>query len=98
MKQERVLTWGERHSSLLLHIPHSSTAFPEGCNYEFDDLDDEERLLIDYYTDELFMPNEEQYGIESAVFPYCRLYCDVERLINNPLEGKGLGLSYHRSA
>ena len=85
-----------RYSCILLHIPHSSTAFPEGSNYDFKDLDNEERLLIDYYTDELFMPDEEQYAVESIVFPYCRLYCDVERLINDPLEEKGLGISYNR--
>lgn len=30
------------------------------------------------------------------VFPYCRLYCDVERLINDPIEKDGLGISYSR--
>ena len=30
------------------------------------------------------------------VFPYCRLYSDVERLINDPLEKDGLGISYRR--
>ena len=29
-------------------------------------------------------------------FPYCRLYCDVKRLINDPLENEGLGISYSR--
>lgn len=34
--------------------------------------------------------------IETAVFPYCRLFCDVECLINDPLEKEGLGISYSR--
>ena len=84
------------HSNILLHVPHASTSFPNGANYSFKDLDDEERLLIDYYTDELFVPEKETDDIVSAVFPYCRLYADVERLVNDPLEKEGLGISYHR--
>ena len=104
MKQKKEQTWSERqrmgydarYHSILLHVPHSSTAFPDGCNVCFEDLDKEERLLIDYYTDELFVPDGEHNGIDSIVFPYCRLYCDVERLINDPLEKAGLGISYSR--
>lgn len=79
-----------RYSKLLLHIPHSSLAFPEESKYSWNDLDDEERLLIDYYTDELFVPEKQSKQISSIIFPYCRLYCDVERLINDPLEKKRL--------
>jgi N-formylglutamate amidohydrolase len=84
------------HSKILLHIPHSSSVFPENSEYSFSDLDNEERLLIDYYTDELFVPEKETNNISSVIFPYCRLFCDVERLINDPLNEKGLGLSYSR--
>ena len=84
------------YSKLLLHIPHSSTRFPEESRYTFDDLDDEEKLLIDYYTNELFEPRKEMNNINSMVFPYCRLFCDVERLVNDPLERDGLGISYSR--
>ena len=70
---------------ILLHVPHSSISFPEESNnYPFLYLDEEEKLLIDYYTDELFIPSEKEWGISSAVFPYCRLFCDVERLVNDP--------------
>jgi N-formylglutamate amidohydrolase len=85
-----------RYHHILLHIPHSSTIFPDEIKTRFDDLDYEERLLIDYYTDELFVPTQEDQRISSVVFPYCRLYCDVERLINDPLEKEGLGISYSR--
>lgn len=84
------------YEEILLHIPHSSIAFPSESGYSFQDLDKEERLLIDYYTDELFIPRQKWF-IESFVFPYCRLYCDVERLVNDPLEYKGLGISYNRT-
>ena len=68
------------YDNILLFVPHSSTAFPKGYGASFNDLDQDERLLIDYYTDELFVPSQPQKRISSAVFPYCRLYCDVERL------------------
>lgn len=84
------------YQGILLHIPHSSISFPKGSRYSFLDLDGEEKLLIDYYTDELFVPYEQKWNIGSVVFPYCRLYCDVERLVRDPLEYSGLGISYHR--
>lgn len=85
------------YEGILLHIPHSSTSFPSESTHSFTDLNEEEKLLIDYYTDELFVPHEQERNICSAIFPYCRLYCDVERLVNDPLEGKGLGISYRRT-
>lgn len=95
MEQERKSRW-EGYDHILLHIPHSSTQFPENIKHTFSDLDVDERLLIDYHTDELFIPDEDRGQIHSVVFPYCRLYCDVERLINDPLEESGLGISYSR--
>ena len=86
----------KRYSNIMLHVPHSSVVFPEMSNDSFDDLDEEERLLIDYYTDELFVPEQETKNICHMIFPYCRIYCDVERLINDPLENEGLGISYSR--
>lgn len=85
------------YEGILLHIPHSSTSFPSESTNSFSDLDEDEKLLIDYYTDELFVPRELERNICSVVFPYCRLYCDVERLVNDPLEDKGLGISYRRT-
>ncbi len=85
-----------KYGNILLHIPHSSTSFPEDSGHSFEDLDAEERLLIDYYTDELFVPERTSEHIVPMVFPYCRLFCDVERLAKDPLESKGLGISYHR--
>lgn len=86
----------EAYGHLLLHVPHSSSLFPSESIYSWNDLDNEERLLIDYYTDELFVPQQESADISSVVFPYCRLFCDVERLVNDPLEKIGLGISYFR--
>ena len=85
-----------KYDNILLHIPHSSMLFPKGCGFSCQDLDDEERLLIDYYTDELFIPQQNSENVSHVVFPYCRLYCDVERLVKDPLEKEGLGISYNR--
>lgn len=84
------------YNSILLHIPHSSSSFPSSSNFTSDDLDSEEKLLVDYYSDELFIPQVEIENIQSIVFPYCRLFCDVERLVNDPLEKEGLGIRYKR--
>ncbi len=84
------------YKNIVLHIPHASTQFPESSDHSFCDLDGDEGLLVDYYTNELFSPEEVTEHIYSVVFPYCRLYCDVERLINDPLEEKGLGFCYSR--
>lgn len=84
------------YRKILLHIPHSSLMFPNDSRYTFEDLDEEERLLIDFYTDNLFLPVHPSENIESMEFHLCRLFCDVERLINDPLEEDGLGISYHR--
>lgn len=86
----------EQVSKLLLHIPHSSTIFPANSRHGFKDLNIDEKLLIDYYTDELFIPKLKSDKISSIIFPYCRLYCDVERLIDDPLERDGLGIRYTR--
>ncbi len=84
------------YRNIVLHIPHSATLFPVDTQISFNSLDREERLLVDYYTDELFAPEQPSDHIISMVFPYCRLYADVERLVNDPLEKVGLGISYRR--
>lgn len=84
------------YKKLLLHIPHSSTAFPQNSGWSFEVLNEDEQLLIDYYTDELFLPKSTSDQVSKKVFSYCRLFSDVERLINDPLEKEGLGVSYFR--
>ena len=86
------------YKKLLLHIPHSSTIFPHDSGWSFEDLNEDEKLLIDYYTDELFTPVTGTQQVSSLVFPFCRLFSDVERLVNDPLEKEGLGISYHRGS
>ena len=84
------------YKNLLLHVPHSSTHFPDFSNYSFEKLDNDEKQLIDYFTDEIFIPKEKSEHIKHVVFPYCRLFCDVERLAHDPLEKMGMGIVYNR--
>ena len=62
------------YEGILLHIPHSSTSFPSESTNSFSDLDEDEKLLIDYYTDELFVPRELERNICSVVFFILRLF------------------------
>jgi len=83
------------YGNLMLHIPHSSTIVTDDIDNP-QTFDDEEWKLIDLYTDELYKPDEDNERIDTIIFPFCRLHCDVERLINDPLEKRGLGISYKR--
>ena len=74
---------------MILHIPHSSIVIPKTDTY-LRDTTDEINRVTDWYTDELFC----HAGYHRLVFPYSRLYCDVERFIDDPLDEKGLGIYY----
>ena len=95
-RKKETLNYLKGYRNILLHVPHSSSVFPEDSKFSWKDLDDEEQLLIDYYTDDLFVPQLETKQISDVVFQYCRLFCDVERLTKDPLEKYGLGISYRR--
>jgi N-formylglutamate deformylase len=79
-------------NQIILHIPHSKTDIPikEGFNIDF--IESETKLLVDHATDKIFnLPN-----VDSIVFEYNRIFCDVERLEdkNEPLFEKGRGFYY----
>jgi len=85
---------------VILHIPHSSVKWPKEFVSEEHSvlLTKEQYRLIDLYTNSLFASELDRTGnIEPKIFPYCRFFCDVERLINDPLESKGLGITSHES-
>ncbi len=66
-------------NSLIFHIPHSSIKIPNEFKNDFIDeniTNNEINLLTDFYTHEIF-------NIENTtklIFPYSRVFCDVERL------------------
>ena len=83
---------------MILHIPHSSTQLPN--NFAVNEgvsLEKEFQRMTDWYTDELFDFDE----AEKLVFPYSRLYCDVERYRDDNDEimaEKGMGVCYEKSS
>ena len=61
------------YRNLILHVPHSSCVFPPSSGHSFYELDCEERLLIDYFTDELFVPNQKSEKILTKIFPLLQI-------------------------
>ena len=84
----------EHYPSIVLHIPHSGTEFfGDDVKYK-DTFIQNARSVIDWYTDKLFSPDTENNKITPIVFPFCRTVCDVERMIDDPMEEKNLGICY----
>jgi len=83
---------------IILHIPHSSIYVPESFQLlEGVSLEQEFHRMTDWYTDELFDYEE----ATKLVFPYSRLYCDVERFrkdSDEPMANKGMGVCYTRTS
>ncbi len=85
------------NNCIVLHIPHSSLTIPKEAMHQYDTsfLQEELLLMTDRFTDELFgLP------YTSIVFPYSRLFCDVERFRDDSKEEmseKGMGVVYTRT-
>ena len=79
---------------MILHIPHSSTTIPTHDNYiDIEALDKSIFYMTDWFTDMIF---HHQHS-DRMVFPYSRLFCDVERYRDNDKEDmylKGHGVVY----
>lgn len=95
------------YSGIVLHVPHAKKNIPSLLwtapqpfvtshqevvgNYIMED----SRPIIDWYTDELFIPSEENERIKSIVFQLNRAICDVcAPITHDPLEKK-LGICMH---
>jgi len=83
---------------MILHIPHSSTKLPKDF-YVFEGVSLEKELqrMTDWHTDELFSYD----NAKRVVFPYSRLYCDVERFRDDSdeyMSTKGMGVCYSQSS
>ena len=85
----------EIKNTIILHIPHSKTEIPilEGFNIGL--IESESRLLVDHATDLIFNID----GVEKLIFPYNRIFCDVERLDDKdePLFNLGRGFFYTKT-
>lgn len=81
-------------NKIILHIPHASSSFDFARQEELETV--WRRMaepLIDWYTDELFMPSCHNERVIPIVFDTCRTLVDVERMCHDPLESKGLGIT-----
>lgn len=85
----------EIKDNIILHIPHSKTDIPIKEGFNLDLIENETELLVDHATDKIF--NIE--NVDSVVFNYNRIFCDVERLSDEeePLHKKGRGFYYTKT-
>lgn len=84
---------------VLLHIPHSSLYIPDDYKktslLTSDELNAENLFMCDYKVDE-FVDNNSQ----TIIFPYSRLYCDVERFKDDSeiMNKYGMGYIYTKTS
>lgn len=80
-------------NDLLIHVPHSSLYIPKERRNEIlltnEELEAENLLLCDLRVDEL-VPDDANV----LIFPYSRLYCDVERFPDEREDMNSLGMGY----
>lgn len=73
-------------NNIVLHIPHSSLKYPEVfqkvANNNNEIMDKANLQMCDMYTDELFSSDL----CEKVVFDYSRIFCDVERFVDDEKE------------
>ncbi|MCQ4637708.1 N-formylglutamate amidohydrolase [Anaerovorax odorimutans] len=64
--------------NMIVHIPHASLYIPQeykrAALISQKELEQENRFMCDYKIDQLLEDKS-----QSIIFPYSRLYCDVER-------------------
>ena len=82
---------------IILHIPHSAIKIPSYDGYEADEtvLKEEQLLLTDWYTDDLFR----QPDTIPILADFSRIFCDVERFEDDKdeiMSKAGMGALYER--
>ena len=75
----------------IFHIPHTSTVIPDHTNFVVDKVKTELDLLTDHAVDEIFDID----GITKIIFPYSRIFCDVERLDDDKEEMAMFGRGFY---
>lgn len=86
---------------VLIHVPHASMYIPEHYRSTAlipqEELEEENRFMCDTGVLELIPP---AFAENAVVFPYSRLYCDVERFRDGsePMEAYGMGYIYTRDS
>ena len=88
-------------NNILIHVPHSSLYIPEEYRrtslLSRKELEEENRFMCDTGVKELI---PEALKENAVIFPYSRLYCDVERFRDGsePMEAYGMGFVYIRDS
>ena len=87
-------------NKILLHIPHASTKLPnefwENVVQAKEVINRFMNVITDVDTDKLFAENE----YDKLVFPYSRVFCDVEKFADDELETMskyGMGVVYSKT-
>jgi len=87
---------------LILHVPHSSREIPREYRNRYligpDELEGEMDRLVDFDTEKLFRPAAGEDV--QLVFPWSRLFMDVERFekdADEPMAERGMGVLYSRT-
>lgn len=86
---------GNLKDYFIFHIPHSSTKIPDFSGFDESIVESEIDLLTDHATDKIFDID----GVDKIIFPYSRLFCDVERLDDElePMFKYGRGFYYTKT-
>ncbi|NIR02132.1 MAG: hypothetical protein GTN78_18380, partial [Gemmatimonadales bacterium] len=88
--------------AVIIHIPHASSAIPEGEARRLvptgEGLRRELLKMTDWYADDLF-----ELGSQASrlVFPFSRLVVDPERFVDDgaePMAARGMGAIYTRTS
>lgn len=85
--------------NMLIHIPHSSLYIPDDykktCFLTQQELEEENLFMCDYRIDELIDDKN-----RAIIFPYSRLYCDVERFKDDSeiMNKYGMGYIYTKTS
>ena len=86
---------------VLIHVPHASMYIPEEYRQTAlipqEELEEENRFMCDTGVLQLI---PEAFAENALIFPYSRLYCDVERFRDGsePMEAYGMGYIYTRDS
>ncbi|RYD48532.1 MAG: hypothetical protein EOP83_26385 [Verrucomicrobiaceae bacterium] len=82
---------------VITHVPHARTETPVEMKglFTVDEMRRAAReieVVTDWFTDEMIHTADEQ-----IIFGFSRVFCDVERFIDDPLESVGQGLFYNKT-
>ena len=88
------------YKKIILNVPHASDKFPKKEKSRYINqrkLKKDINFYTDWFLDKVFSPKTNKKHIAVLIYKYSRFYCDVERLINDPLESRGEGIVYTKN-